>query len=110
MRLAAMAGVGVGILAFFIYLMSRMASPQMELLYADLELADANAIVTKLQHDKVPYELRREGAEVWVPKDRALVAGMGGLDVLGQDGLDLLDRQPVDDHADPLVKKGVVVQ
>lgn len=72
MRLTAMAGVGVAILAFFIYLMSRMASPQMELLYADLELADANAIVTRLQHDKVPYELRREGAEIWVAKDRKL--------------------------------------
>lgn len=72
MRLAAMAGVGVGILAFFIYLMARMASPQMDMLYGDLELADANQIVTKLQAEKIPYELRKEGTEVWVPKDRKL--------------------------------------
>lgn len=72
MRLAAMAGVGIGVLAFFIYLTSRMASPQMELLYGDLDLSDANQIVQRLQTDKVPYELRREGSEIWVPKDRKL--------------------------------------
>ncbi len=72
MRLAAMAGVGVGVIAFFIYLTTRMASPQMELLYGDLELADANQIVQRLQADKVPYELRREGTEIWVSKDQKL--------------------------------------
>lgn len=67
-----MGGVGIAVLAFFIYLMSRMAAPQMELLYGALELADANQIVTRLQADKIPYELRNNGAEVWVPRDRKL--------------------------------------
>jgi len=70
MRLAAIAGVGVSILGFFIYLMSRVAAPQMELLYGDLEMADSKAIVEKLSTDKVPFEVRRDGAEIWVPKDR----------------------------------------
>jgi flagellar M-ring protein FliF len=72
MRLAAIAGVGVSILGFFIYLMSRVAAPQMELLYGDLDLGDSKAIVEQLQKDKVPYELRKEGAEIWVPKDKKL--------------------------------------
>lgn len=72
MRLAAMAGVGVGVLAFFVYLMARLASPQMELLYGDLDLADSGQIVSRLQAEKVPYELRREGAEIWVPRDHKL--------------------------------------
>lgn len=72
MRLTAIAGGGVAVLAFVIYLMARMSSPPMELLYGGLELADANQIVSKLQTDKVPYELRREGSEIWVPKDRKL--------------------------------------
>ncbi len=70
MRLAAIAGVGVSILGFFIYLMSRVAAPQMELLYGDLEMTDSKAIVEKLGAEKVPYEVRRDGAEIWVPKDR----------------------------------------
>lgn len=72
MRLAAIAGVGVSILGFFIYLMSRVAAPQMELLYGELDLADSKAIIEKLTADKVPYELRKDGTEVWVPKDRKL--------------------------------------
>jgi flagellar M-ring protein FliF len=71
-RLTAIAGGGVAVLAFLIYVMARMSTPQMELLYGGLDLADANQIVAKLQVDKVPYELRREGSEVWVPKDRKL--------------------------------------
>lgn len=72
MRLAAIAGVGVSILGFFIYLMSRVAAPQMELLYGDLDLGDSKAIVDKLSADKVPYEIRKDGAEIWVPKDRKM--------------------------------------
>jgi flagellar M-ring protein FliF len=72
MRLAAIAGVGVSILGFFIYLMSRVAAPQMELLYGDLDLGDSKQIIEKLNAEKVPYELRKDGTEVWVPKDRKL--------------------------------------
>lgn len=70
MRLAAIAGVGVSVLGFFIYLMSRVAAPQMDLLYADLDAGDSKAILDKLQSEKIPYEIRRDGAEIWVPKDR----------------------------------------
>jgi flagellar M-ring protein FliF len=72
MRLTVIAGGGVAVLAFFIYVMARMSTPPMEMLYGGLELADANAIVTKLQTDKVPYELRRDGTEIWVAADRKL--------------------------------------
>lgn len=72
MRLAAIAGVGVSVLGFFIYLMSRVAAPQMELLYGELDLGDSKAIVDKLSAEKVPYEIRKDGAEIWVPKDRKM--------------------------------------
>jgi flagellar M-ring protein FliF len=72
MRLTAIAGGGVAVLAFLIYVMARVSTPPMELLYGDLDLRDANMIVGKLQADKVPYELRREGTEIWVPRDRKL--------------------------------------
>ncbi|MBI2235583.1 MAG: flagellar M-ring protein FliF [Magnetospirillum sp.] len=72
MRLAAIAGVGVSILGFFIYLMSRVATPQLELLYGDLDLGDSKQIIEKLTAEKTPYELRKDGTEIWVPKDRKL--------------------------------------
>ncbi|MBC7951566.1 MAG: flagellar M-ring protein FliF [Rhodospirillaceae bacterium] len=70
MRLAAIAGVGVSILGFFIFLMSRVAAPQMELLYGDLEMGDSKAIIEKLAAEKTPYEVRKDGSEIWVPKDK----------------------------------------
>ena len=70
MKLAAIAGVGVSVLGFFIYLMSRVASPQMELLYGDLEGGDSKAILEKLQAEKIPFEIRKDGAEIWVPRER----------------------------------------
>ena len=72
MRLTAIAGGGVAVLAFLIYVTARMSSPPMEMLYGGLDLQDANVIVNKLQTDKVPYELRRDGTEVWVPRDHKL--------------------------------------
>jgi flagellar M-ring protein FliF len=72
MRLTVIAGGGVAVLAFFIYVMARMSSPPMELLYGGLDLSDANTITTKLQADKTPYELRRDGTEIWVPADHKL--------------------------------------
>ena len=72
MRLTAIAGAGVIVLAFLIYIMARMSTPSMDILYGGLELADANQIVNRLQAEKVPYEIRRDGAEIWVPKDRKL--------------------------------------
>jgi flagellar M-ring protein FliF len=72
MRLTAIAGGGVAVLAFIIYVMARMSSPPMELLYGGLDLQDANMIVNKLQADKVVYELRHEGTEIWVPRDHKL--------------------------------------
>lgn len=50
--------------------MSRVAAPQMELLYGDLEMADSKAIVEKLAADKIPFEVRKDGAEIWVSKDK----------------------------------------
>ena len=70
MKLAAIAGVGVSVLGFFIYLMSRVAAPQMELLYGDLETGDSKVILEKLQAEKIPFEIRRDGAEIWVPRER----------------------------------------
>jgi flagellar M-ring protein FliF len=72
MRLAAIAGVGVSILGFFIYLMSRVAAPQMELLYGELDIGDSKAIIEKLAAEKTPYEIRKDGTEIWVPKDKKM--------------------------------------
>ncbi len=59
-------------LIFLIYLVARLSSPPMEMLFGGLELADSNQIVNRLQSEKIPYELRNGGSEVWVPSDKKL--------------------------------------
>lgn len=71
-RLVGIGGGGIVMLIFLIYLVARLSSPPMEMLFGGLELADSNQIVNRLQSEKVPYELRNGGSEVWVPSDKKL--------------------------------------
>ena len=67
MRLAIMGVVLIGMLGFFIYLATRFTSPNMELLYGNLEGPDQASIITQLQTRNVPYELRSNGTQIFVP-------------------------------------------
>ncbi len=68
-RLAVLGGVGVALIAFFIFLTTRLAAPPMALLYGDLDLGDSSRIVAQLESTKTPYELRNGGTQVYVPED-----------------------------------------
>lgn len=96
-RLAALGGIGVGILGFMIYLMTRVAGSQTELLYAHLELGESKRIIAQLEQQKVPYELRKDGTEIYVPGDQVLKlrvhlaeSGMSGGDIVGYE---IFDKQ-----------------
>ena len=69
-RLVTIFGGGLAMLGFLIYLVARISSPPMEMLFGGLESADANQIITRLNAEKVPNELRHDGTEVWVPSDK----------------------------------------
>ena len=69
MRLAVMGGVVLGLVGFFLWIVSRLSTPQLELLYADLEMNDSARIVSQLESTQVPYELRNNGAAIYVPAD-----------------------------------------
>ncbi len=71
-RLVGISGGGIAMLLFLVYLIARLSSPPMEMLFGGLELADSNQIVNRLQSEKVPYELRNGGSEIWVPSDKKL--------------------------------------
>lgn len=95
-RVAAIGGVAVLLMAFFIFMMTRLTSPDMRLLYGDLDQTDANQIITQLTAQNVPFELRNQGTEIMVPADqvaqlRLSMAEMGfGGRVLGNE---LFDRE-----------------
>ncbi len=69
MRLIAMAGVALGLIAFFIYIATRLATPQMSLMYGGMEPGDASKIAAQLAASNTPYELRNNGTDIYVPDD-----------------------------------------
>jgi flagellar M-ring protein FliF len=69
MRIAVVGGVMLGLAGFFFWIISRLAAPQLELLYADLDMNDSARIVSQLESDQIPYELRNNGGAIYVPAD-----------------------------------------
>jgi flagellar M-ring protein FliF len=82
-RLMALAGVALASILFFAFLTTRLGTPDMALLYGDLDIKDSNQIVAKLDALNIPYELRANGTQILVPSDQALRLRMS----LAQDGL-----------------------
>ncbi|MCH8187308.1 MAG: flagellar M-ring protein FliF [Proteobacteria bacterium] len=95
-RLAAMGVVGVLLIGFFIFLAGRVTTSQMSLLYGDLDLKDSGQIVTELESRNIPFEIRANGAQIYVATDevqRARVAlAQEGLPIGGSLGYEIFDR------------------
>ena len=62
-RLLVMGIVGAGMMGFFLFLASRLATPGLVLLYSDLEMSDSGQIVGQLETMGVPYRLAGNGAD-----------------------------------------------
>lgn len=96
MRLAIMGSVILGLIAFFIFLTSRLATPQMSLLYGDLDATDSAHMVTQLESMNVPYELRDNGTAIFVPADQVsrvrVAMAEQGLPSGGTIGYELFDK------------------
>ena len=69
-KLAAMAGVAVILIAFFIFISLRMSSPVMSPLYTNLPVEDGSLIVAELEKQGIPYELRANGTQIMTPSDQ----------------------------------------
>jgi flagellar M-ring protein FliF len=91
-----MAGVVIGFVAFFAYLVTRLTGGEMALLYGNLDPNDSGRIVAKLESMAVPYELRGDGSQIYVPSDRVLRLRMamaeGGMPSGGSVGYELFDH------------------
>ncbi len=95
-RLLIIAGITLSVVAFFVFLASRVAKPDMALLYKDLESRDAGSIVAILEGRQVPFELRGDGTEIYVPRDQVarmrMAAAEEGLPLGGSVGYEIFDN------------------
>ncbi|MBP5856105.1 flagellar M-ring protein FliF [Marivibrio halodurans] len=94
-RLSVIAGTAVLVLGFFIFLATRVTTPEMAMLYGELSEADSNRIVTQLSQQNTPFELRQSGQQIWVPREQVgeLRLAMAGQGVGGSlVGYEIFDR------------------
>jgi len=96
LRLAAMAGAGVAVLALLIFLALRAAEPPMALLYGDLEGRDAASVVAALERQRVPHRIAGGGSQILVPEADVprlrLALAREGLPSGGSAGYEIFDR------------------
>lgn len=96
-RIAAMVMVAVLMLGFFGFLIMRSQTPNLAPLYSGLSLEDSSAILTELQSQSIPYEIRGEGDTILVPRDQITTLRMSlateGLPTSGQVGYEIFDQQ-----------------
>ncbi|WP_158047172.1 flagellar basal-body MS-ring/collar protein FliF [Skermanella pratensis] len=95
-RLAAMGVVALGLIGFFVYLMTRLSTPDMALLYSDLDPKDGGAIVRQLEEQKIPHQVNAEGTRIMVPADQVgrlrMVMAQAGLPSGGSVGYEIYDK------------------
>ncbi|WP_245986919.1 flagellar basal-body MS-ring/collar protein FliF [Azospirillum thermophilum] len=95
-RLAAIGGVGLLLIGFFVYLTTRLSSPEMELLYAELQPNEAAAIAKKLEEAKVPFTVDKSGTKITVPADQVgpmrMRMAAQGLPSGGSVGYEIFDK------------------
>lgn len=95
-RLVALAAVGFALIAFFTFIVTRLASPGMTLLYSGLDPADSGQIIQRIETQGIPYELRGDGAQIYVPQDQVarlrLSLASEGIPAGGSIGYEIFDR------------------
>src|SRR5690606_35839181 len=95
-KLVALAAVAFALIAFFAFIVTRLASPGMTLLYSGLDPSDSGQIVQRMDTQGIPYELRGDGAQIYVPADQVaklrLSLASEGIPAGGSIGYELFDR------------------
>jgi len=95
-RLGAIAAVCLATLGFFAFISSRLSTPQMSLLYNELDMRDSGQIVQKLEATNVPYQLKNDGTQILVPADQVgrlrVAMAEAGLPHGGSVGYEIFDK------------------
>lgn len=95
-RLVAMGAVTLALIGFFAFVMTKMSTPGLGVLFSDLPIADSNTIIRDLDSRGVKYEIKQDGSTILVPRDmttrlRMEFAGKG-LPAGGNVGYEIFDK------------------
>lgn len=97
MRLAVVGFVFLSLIGFFVFLVSKLTTPNTKMLYSGLDPADSQKIATQIQSMGVVYELKQNGSQIHVDAekfDQVLIKlADQGLPGGGTIGYEILDNQ-----------------
>ncbi len=96
-RITAIVGAAAVVLGTLIFVLTRLNTPDLALLYADLDPSDTDEIVTQLTSQDIPFEIRGQGDQILVPSDQVgpvrLAMAQLGLPSSGTVGYEIFDRE-----------------
>ncbi|MBX3483835.1 flagellar basal-body MS-ring/collar protein FliF [Phenylobacterium sp.] len=94
-RLAAILGIGAGLVAVFAAMFMNLGQPK-ALLYSNLDLKEAGSITAALDQSGVKYEVKGDGSTILVPRDAVastrLMLSSKGLPTAGSVGYEIFDE------------------
>ncbi len=96
-RKIALAGVALLSTIVFVVIILQARTADYQLLYANLSEIDASSVVGWLKNQKIPYQLKNGGKNIWVPADTIyetrLDLAANGLPKGGGIGFEVFDKQ-----------------
>jgi flagellar M-ring protein FliF len=96
-RQIALGAVALISIALFAFIIVQSQTATHQLLYANLNEADAGAVVNWLKGQKIPYQLKNDGKNIWIPADTLyetrLELAAAGLPSGGGVGFEIFDKQ-----------------
>jgi len=69
-RIVILSVVAVGLIGLIMLMATRISSPDFALLYGGLEPSDSSAVVTRLEAEKIPFQIKNDGRNILVPQDQ----------------------------------------
>jgi flagellar M-ring protein FliF len=96
-RQLSLLGVVLACVAFFAFIILQANKADYQLLFGNLDNADAAAVVDRLKEQKVPYRLENGGRAIFIPADKVyetrLALAGSGLPRGGGVGFEIFDKQ-----------------
>ena len=98
-RVAITAGVILSLGWGMMFFADRVSTPDMSLLYGDLDVGEAGRIVSRLEEQNIPHQIRGNGTQILVPSDKVARVRMdmaeAGLPNGGSVGYEIFDKSDV---------------
>ena len=98
-RVITMAGIGLGLMTFFGYIMVRANQTEMALLYNQIEAAEGGRILEKLKTMGIPFEVKGDGTQIYAPIDDIsrlrMELAQSGMPSGGGVGYEIFDKQDI---------------